>query len=144
MGVLNRAAASTQPLCGFFPHLQLAWIKENLMAGYFSFHKMVSTSIIKATYAIGLVLITLWGLAAIGLGIASLAQPDNIDLRVIVAGQPVGAILLGAIAVVFGNLLWRLLCESWILLFSMHELLAAIAHSSGESLPHVGYQRTLT
>jgi hypothetical protein len=114
------------------------------MAGYFSFHKLVSTSIIKTTYVIGMVLITLWGLAAIGFGIASLAQPDNIELRMFVAGQPLGAIVLGAIGLVFGNLLWRLLCEGWILLFSMHELLASIAHSSGGSLPHVGYQRTLT
>jgi len=114
------------------------------MAGYFSFHKLVSTSIIKATYVIGMVLITLWGLAAIGFAIAALAQPDNLELRAIVASQPLGAVVLGAIALVFGNLLWRLLCEGWILLFSIHELLAAIAHASGQPLPHVGYQRTLT
>jgi len=114
------------------------------MAGYFSFHRLVSTSIIKATYVIGTVLITFWGLGAIGFGIASLAQPDVLELRMLVLGQPVAAVVTGAITLVFGNLLWRLLCEGWILLFSMHELLAAIAHGSSQSLAHVGYQRTLT
>src|SRR5262245_2825993 len=103
------------------------------MAGYFSFHKLVSTSIIKATYVIGTALITLWGLGAIGLGIASLAQPDNRELRAVSAGAPVAVVVIGAIAIVFGNLLWRLLCEGWILLFSMHELSATLAHSSGQS-----------
>jgi hypothetical protein len=114
------------------------------MPGYFSFHKLVSTSIIKATYVIGTVLMTFWGLGMIGFGIASLAQPDVIELRILVAGQPVAAIVIGTITLIFGNLLWRLLCEGWILLFSMHELLAAIAHGSGQSQAHVGYQRTLT
>ena len=113
------------------------------MPGYFSFHKLVSTSIIKATYVTGLMLITVWGLAAIGFGVVALAQPEN-QVAKIVAGNPPIAILLGAIVLVFGNLLWRLFCEGWILLFSIHELLAAIAQNSGESLTHVGYQRTLT
>jgi len=96
------------------------------MPGYFSFHRLVSTSIIKAVYVIGLMLITLGGLAAIGLAIAALAQPENAELRAFVPGQPVAVITLGAIALVFGNLLWRLMCEGWILLFSIHELLASI------------------
>jgi len=104
------------------------------MPGFFSFHKLVSTSIIKATYIIGLVLMTLWGIGAIGLGIAALAQPDNLDLKAIVVGQPAGVIVLGAVVIVFGNLLWRLLCEGWILLFSIHELLARIAHSDRTGL----------
>jgi len=112
------------------------------MPGYFSFHKLVSTSIIKATYVIGTVLITFWGLGMIGFGIAALAQPDIRELRMLV-GQPIVFVVTGAITLVFGNLLWRLLCEGWILLFSMHELLAAIAHGSGQSQMHVGYQRTL-
>ncbi len=51
------------------------------MPGFFSFHKMVSASIVKFTYVVGLGLITLWSLAAIGIGIAAMAQPDEPTLR---------------------------------------------------------------
>lgn len=39
------------------------------MAGFFSFHQLVSNTIIKTVYIIGLFLLTLLGLAQIGFGI---------------------------------------------------------------------------
>jgi len=35
-------------------------------------------------------------------------------------------ILIGIGLIVFGNLLWRLLCEAWILLFGIHDTLGSI------------------
>jgi len=115
------------------------------MPGFFSFHKMVSTSIIKVSYVLGLVLITLWGLVAIGFGIfmmVNTAQAPEVTGRLLYFDQGALSIAVGVLVLIFGNLLWRLICEGWILLFSMHELLASIAGSIGGSEPsHVGYQR---
>lgn len=99
------------------------------MPGFFSFHRMVSTSIIKAAYVIGLMLISIVGLAGIGLGTFALIEQLRGEAvpNLAIIGQPIVAAVAGAVLLVMGNLLWRLLCEGWILLFSMHELLATIA-----------------
>lgn len=77
------------------------------MSGFFSFRKMVSTQIIKALYFIGMLALTLGGLA----GLASSYDES---------------IVAGLLALTAGNLLWRILCEGWILLFSMHDILGSI------------------
>ena len=35
-------------------------------------------------------------------------------------------LVLAVAGIIFANLLWRLFCEAWILLFSMHEILSSI------------------
>ena len=70
---------------------------------FFSFRQMVSMQIIKIIYILGLVFITIGGI--IGLF-------DNF--------------LMGLAAIVLGNLIWRLICESAILLFSIHDILGNI------------------
>ncbi|MCK5739621.1 DUF4282 domain-containing protein [bacterium] len=73
---------------------------------FLSFHKMVSTSIIKLLYILGLLALTIGG----GVGIFSGDEGS----------------IIGLLALTIGNLLWRLICEGWILLFSIHENLASI------------------
>ena len=70
---------------------------------FFSFRQMVSMQIIKIIYILGLLFITIGGI--IGLF-------DNF--------------LMGLAAIVLGNLIWRLICESAILLFSIHDILGSI------------------
>lgn len=74
---------------------------------FISFRKMVSTVIIKFVYIIGVLVLTIGGLAGLtkhfGIGLATL---------------------------VLGNLLWRISCEGLILLFNIHQELVKISHSS--------------
>lgn len=91
--------------------------------GFFSFRTLISNTIIQTVYVIGAVLITLGGLImmaapflirAVGQGTGSLGFQGGAQ------------IFAGFMTLVAGNLLWRLLCEGWILLFSMHDMMASI------------------
>jgi len=70
---------------------------------FFAFRKMVSLSVVKLVYIAGLI-------AAIAWSISLMAQ-GGIN------------IIAGILVLTFGNLIWRLNCELWILFFSMHEVL---------------------
>jgi uncharacterized protein (AIM24 family) len=101
------------------------------MAGYFSFHRLVSTSIVKFSYVLGLVAISLSGVGCIAFAIYQTIQqfqaaaPDSA-----VTDRIVILMFAGIVTLTVGNLLWRLLCEGWILLFSIHELLGSIERNT--------------
>jgi len=71
---------------------------------FLSFRKMVSMSLLKFLYIIVAVGITIGGAITL--------------LR--------GGVWQGLIAIVIGNLIWRVVCELWILLFSIHKTLVSI------------------
>ncbi|MCK4416668.1 MAG: DUF4282 domain-containing protein, partial [Candidatus Latescibacteria bacterium] len=75
--------------------------------GFFSFRTMISTTLIKIIYALGMIGLTIGGIVMIVQG----AEKRQ---------------LIGVALIVFGNLLWRIVCEGWILLFSMHDILGSI------------------
>lgn len=70
---------------------------------FFSFRKMVSATILKFVYVMGLIAITVGGIAK-------------------VFSEPLNAIGI----IVIGNLFWRIFCESLILLFSIQQELFKI------------------
>ncbi len=70
---------------------------------FFTFRKMVSITIIKFLYILGLFMITLGGLS--GLFQQTLA---------------------GIATLIIGNLFWRIFCESLILVFSIHQELVKL------------------
>jgi hypothetical protein len=92
---------------------------------YFNFDKLISSSLIKLTYTLGMMAITIFGIGIIGYAIYTYANTptalQNLQLTVTVY-----QIAIGLAALVLGNLIWRVLCETWILLFSMHDQLIAI------------------
>jgi hypothetical protein len=91
--------------------------------GFFNFRTLVSNAIIKSVYMIGAVLITFVGLLLIAYPILMpLADPTVATT----AQSDISKVLAGATLLILGNLLWRLLCEGWIILFSLHEMIAAI------------------
>ena len=92
--------------------------------GFFSFRTFLSNSIIKTVYAFGMVIITLVGLALITVGIVALSDQSIGGMAAF--GGGVQSVIAGVVLLLTGNLFWRLLCEGWILLFSMHEMIAAI------------------
>ena len=93
-------------------------VTDGLTDGYFSFQKMISPTLIKVVYVIGMVGIIV---AAIYMVFAGTKETDDTAKLV----KVLSAILLATV----GNLLWRLVCEQVILLFSIHERLASIDRS---------------
>lgn len=90
---------------------------------FIGFRKLVSGTIIKIIYATGV-------FALIVVGLLTIAYPFLVDLTGMTELQtslsPTIYILTGLLILTVGNLLWRLICEGWILLFSIHEILASI------------------
>ena len=90
-------------------------------AEYFAFRELVTPQLIKVVYIVGACFITAGGLL-------SILAPDRLP------EYEAGPMLtrLGGIAVLLvGNLVWRMMCEGAILLFSLHELLVSIDTRAG-------------
>jgi hypothetical protein len=90
-------------------------------AEYFAFRELVTPQLIKVVYIVGACFMT-------AAGVLSILSPDTL------AEYEGGSILtrLGGIAVLLiGNLVWRMMCEGAILLFSLHELLVSIDTRAG-------------
>jgi hypothetical protein len=92
--------------------------------GYFSFDRMITTSFVKALYFIGFIAITAAGVglavwAGMKLNDATIAR--ELGWRYVAAG--VGLVILG-------NLVWRVFCELWVVLFGIHAELASIRYGS--------------
>lgn len=77
--------------------------------GFLSFRKMVSVELIRGLYILGAMGVTAFG------------------VTVILGGQFFGGLLV----ILVGNILWRLICEAGILLFSIHETLISIDRKVG-------------
>ena len=80
---------------------------------YFSFRTMITTGLFKLLYILGFVGITL-----AGLGLMLVTQGYY--------GDRTTSFIQGLIVIVVGNIVWRIICEAWIVLFSIHEILASI------------------
>ena len=78
------------------------------MVEYFQFTKMISTSIIRGVHAVGFAVITLGSVIFL---IKALPGPRSLIIVAIL---------------IIGNLVWRLICETWILFFRIHESLVSI------------------
>ena len=90
--------------------------------GYFSFERMITNTFVKALYFLGFIAITAAGVAlAVWAGIklneATIAR--DLGWRYVAAG--VGLMILG-------NLVWRVFCELWVVLFGIHSKLVSIRH----------------
>lgn len=79
---------------------------ESGIAAFFKFKVLISSSLIKITYFIGMLMITIAGYKATVNGNSNS--------------------LIGPAILLFGNLLWRILCEISIIFFRIHDSLASI------------------
>lgn len=80
---------------------------------FFSFKQMASSQIIKLIYILGAIFITIGGLSTM-------------------FGR-FGNFFMGLIAIILGNLVWRVICEGIIIMFSIHERLIAIERNQKEN-----------
>ena len=85
------------------------------MRTYFSFQKMITGQAIKLLYFIGFVMLTVLGVGLIVKGFQDIQALKGLE-----------TFNQGAAVLIAGNLLWRLICELWILFFSIHERLVSI------------------
>lgn len=99
------------------------------MAGYFSFRKLITPYFVKPIYGFGFIVFTAGGIGlAVGAGMRlnSAQLPTRIGIYYIV---------IGAGAVIVGNVVWRMICEFWLLRFRMCEMLASIEREVKYSVP---------
>jgi hypothetical protein len=90
------------------------------MPGYFSFQKLITPHFVKLIYVLGSIALTAGGIGLAvwaGMGLRSATLPTRMGVRYIAIGA--------GIAIV-GNLVWRVLCEIWIVLFKINERLGSI------------------
>lgn len=90
------------------------------MAAYFSFRKLITPYFVRTIYTIGFAALTAagigWAVWA-GMRLYNKALPTRLAVYYIAIGVGVAVV---------GNLVWRMICEFWLLLFNMHGLLASI------------------
>lgn len=91
------------------------------MRGYLSFRTMLSGSLVSIVYVLGAVVITVLSVAMIA-GVYH-EVPYYMPWYV---SRDKAVPLIGIGLLVFGNIAWRLLCEGWAVLFSIHDRLLAI------------------
>ena len=90
------------------------------MNRYFSFHRMITVSFVRGLYVVGFVALTSGSIALIVWAALALDRA-RID-------RALGwrYVAVGATSLLIGNLVWRVFCEIWIVLFSIHDLLVSI------------------
>ena len=90
------------------------------MAAYFSFRKLITPYFVRTIYTIGFAALTAGGIGwAVwaGMRLNAATLPTRLAVYYIATGAGISLV---------GNLLWRMICEFWLLLFNMHGLLASI------------------
>lgn len=93
------------------------------MGAYFSFERMITTSFVKVVYFLGFLAIT-----AAGVALAVWAGLQLNDARI---DRTLGwrYVAAGVALVVVGNVVWRVFCELWVVLFGIHGELVSVRHA---------------
>ncbi|MCF8469783.1 MAG: DUF4282 domain-containing protein [Parvibaculum sp.] len=84
---------------------------------FLNFDKMIAGSIIKFLYWLGIVIIMLFGLGAIAGSVSTMSYNGALGLLQLV---------VAIIGIALGVLLWRVICEMYLIFLSMNERLGQI------------------
>ena len=92
------------------------------MGAYFSFERMITTTFVKVLYFLGFMALTVAGVA--------LAVWAGMKLNDATIARSLGwcYVALGVAVVVAGNIVWRVFCELWVVLFGIHSELVSVRH----------------
>src|SRR6266511_3130012 len=99
--------------------------EDCLMPGYFSFEKYITSSFVKAVYFLGFLALTAGGIGLAGWAAMRLYEasiPRELGWYYVASG--VGILLVG-------NLVWRVFCEIWIVLFNIYARLVSLDQKTG-------------
>jgi len=93
------------------------------MGAYFSFERMITTSFVKVVYFLGFLL-----LSAAGIGLMVWA---GLQLNDATIDRRLGwrYVALGAAILIVGNIIWRVACELWVVLFGIHDELVSLRYA---------------
>lgn len=94
------------------------------MSAYFSFERMITPSFVKVVYFLGFLALTAGSIGLIvwaGLQLNDATIDRNLGWRYVATG---------AAALVIGNIVWRVACELWVVLFGIHEELVTLRYAS--------------
>ena len=102
------------------------------MGGYFSFERMITTTFVKVVYFLGFIALTAAGVA--------LAIWAGMQLNDATISRELGwrYVAFGVGLLVAGNIVWRVFCELWVVLFGIHSELVSVRH--GLNLHGLRYQ----
>lgn len=89
---------------------------SSYISDYFGFRSLITPLLIKIIYLLGSMVVTFTGIAVI-------VSPDTVSNYV---GSYGPSLADGVLLLLGGNLVWRMLCEGAILLFSLHDMLVSI------------------
>ena len=92
-------------------------------ADFFKFDKFLAPVLIKIAYWIGLAIIVVGTISGM-LGMSLMSRFSG------GGDSSAGGIILALILGVLWTLIWRILCEAWIVIFSINDRLGVIAHQS--------------
>ena len=92
------------------------------MGAYFSFERMITTTFVKVVYFLGFLAITAGGVA---LAVWAGMQLNDARIDRVLGWKYVAA---GVGLVVIGNVVWRVFCELWVVLFEIHAELVSVRH----------------
>ncbi len=93
------------------------------MGAYFSFERMITGTFVKALYFFGFLAITAAGVALAvwaGLKLNDATIARDLGWRYVAAGAGL---------VIVGNILWRVFCELWVVLFGIHSELVSMRYA---------------
>lgn len=93
------------------------------MGAYFSFERMITTSFVKVVYFLGFLLLTA---AGIGLMVWAGLQLNDATINRSLGWRYVA---LGAALLIAGNIVWRVACELWVVLFGIHDELISLRYA---------------
>jgi len=93
------------------------------MGAYFSFERMITTTFVKVVYFLGFVALTAAGVA--------LAVWAGMQLNDATISRSLGwrYVAMGVALVVVGNIVWRVFCELWVVLFGIHSELVSVRYA---------------
>jgi hypothetical protein len=92
------------------------------MSAYFSFERMITPSFVKVVYFLGFLALTV---AGIGLMVWAGLQLNEATIDRSLGWRYVA---LGAAILIAGNIVWRVLCELWVVLFGIHDELVSMRY----------------
>jgi len=94
--------------------------RDTSNSGFFSFRTFITPVLVKVIYIIGVI-------GILGASIAVGLMPTDQILPDLPFSPKVKSISLSVIILIVGNLLWRMICELWMVLFSMRATLVLMA-----------------
>ena len=95
------------------------------MPGFFSFQKCITRPFVKAVYFLGFLALTVGGISLAGWAAMRLYEANIArELGWYYVAGGIGILLLG-------NLVWRVFCEIWIVLFNIHARLVSLDQKTG-------------